>query len=124
MRLSKMPHTTPDQVTEFEPDEVKELLEAGRILLIDVREPAEFAAERIQGALLYPLSTFDVTRLPPDEPRQVVFQCAAGGRSLTAARERLAHGQPGAHMAGGISEWKAMGLPTIRIDPRTGRAIQ
>ena len=118
-----MPHTTPDQVTEYDPEEVKELLNAGRILLVDVREPAEYAAERIPGALLYPLSTFDVTQLPPDESRQVVFSCAAGGRSLTAARQRLAQGQPAAHMAGGISEWKAVGLPTIRIDPRTGRPI-
>jgi rhodanese-related sulfurtransferase len=118
-----MPHTTPDQVTEYDPEEVKELLDAGRILLVDVREPAEFAAERIPGALLYPLSTFDVNQLPPDGPRQVVFSCAAGGRSLTAARQRLAQGQPAAHMAGGISQWKAEGLPTIRIDPRTGRAI-
>ncbi|MGH8136777.1 MAG: rhodanese-like domain-containing protein [Steroidobacteraceae bacterium] len=118
-----MPHTTPDQITEFDPEEVKELLDAGRILLIDVREPVEFAAERIPGALLYPLSTFDVTQLPPDEPRRIVFQCAAGGRSLTAARQRLAEGHAAAHMAGGISEWKAAGLPTLRIDPRTGRAI-
>jgi rhodanese-related sulfurtransferase len=118
-----MPHTTPDQVTEYDPEEVKQLLDEGRILLVDVREPAEYAAERIPGALLYPLSTFDVTQLPPDESRQVVFSCAAGGRSLTAARQRLAQGQPAAHMAGGISEWKAMGLPTIRIDPRTGRPM-
>jgi rhodanese-related sulfurtransferase len=118
-----MPHITPDQVTEYDPQEVKELLEAGRILLVDVREPAEYAAERIPGALLYPLSTFDVTQLPPDESRQVVFSCAAGGRSLTAARQRLAQGQSAAHLAGGISEWKAMGLPTIRIDPRTGRPM-
>ena len=41
------------------------------------------------GALLYPLSTFDAALLPKDESRQVVFQCAAGGRSLTAARQRL-----------------------------------
>lgn len=112
-----------DEVTEYEPEEVRSLLDAGRILLIDVREPAEFAAERIPGALLYPLSTFDASHLPPDAGRQVVFHCAAGGRSLTAARQRLAQGQPAAHMAGGISEWKAAGLPTIRIDPRTGRTL-
>jgi rhodanese-related sulfurtransferase len=118
-----MPYKTPDQVTEYDPEEVKALLDAGRILLIDVREPVEFAAERIPGALLFPLSTFDASLLPPDESRQVVFSCAAGGRSLTAARQRMAQGQPGAHMAGGISEWKAAGLPTIRMDPRTGRPI-
>jgi rhodanese-related sulfurtransferase len=118
-----MSRTTPDQVTEFDPEEVKNLLEQGKILLIDVREPMEYAMERIPGALLYPLSTFDPAQLPPDGPRQVVFHCAAGGRSLTAARQRMALGQPAAHMAGGIAEWKAEGLPVVRIDPRTGRAI-
>src|SRR4051794_31304055 len=106
-----MPHKTDDQVTEYDPEEVKELMETGKILLVDVREPAEYAAERIPGALLYPLSTFDVTQLPPDESRQVVFSCAAGGRSLTAARQRLAQGPPPAANAGGPSESEALGPP-------------
>ena len=83
-----MSHTTPDGVTEYDPAEVKALLEQGRALLIDVREPMEYAAERISGAMLYPLSTFDAAHLPPHGEREVVFQCAAGGRSLTAARMR------------------------------------
>jgi rhodanese-related sulfurtransferase len=116
-----MSRMTPDQVTEYDPEEVQALLAAGKILLIDVREPLEYAAERIPGALLYPLSTFDAAQLPPEGPRQVVFSCAAGGRSLTAARQRMALGQPAAHLAGGISQWKAEGLPVVRIDPRTGR---
>ena len=37
--------------------EVATLLNAGKLLLIDVREPAEYASERIAGALLYPLTT-------------------------------------------------------------------
>jgi rhodanese-related sulfurtransferase len=116
-----MSSITPDQVTELSPLEVKALLDEGKILLIDVREPMEYAAERIPGALLYPLSTFDASQLPPDEGRQIVFHCAAGGRSMTAARLRMQLGQPGAHLAGGIAEWKADGLPVLRIDPRTGR---
>ncbi len=118
-----MNQPTPDQVTELEPEEVKELLDAGKVLLIDVREPVEYHTERIPGALLYPLSTFDATLLPHDESRRVVFHCAAGGRSLTAARQRMATGQPAAHMAGGLAQWKAAGLPVIRIDPRTGRPL-
>ena len=42
---------------------------------------------------------------------------------MTAARQRRALGQPAAHLAGGIGEWKAAGLPTIRLDPRTGRPL-
>jgi len=118
-----MSHTTPDNVIEYEPEEVQALLAEGKILLVDVREPMEYAAERIPGALLYPLSSFDASQLPPDGPREVVFSCAAGGRSLTAARQRMALGQPAAHLAGGISQWKAEGLPVVRIDPRTGRPV-
>jgi rhodanese-related sulfurtransferase len=116
-----MSRMTADQVTELDPGEVKALLDAGKILLIDVREAMEYAGERIPGALLYPLSSFEAGQLPPDGPRQIVFHCAAGGRSLAAARQRMALGQPGAHMAGGIAQWKAEGLPVVRIDPRTGR---
>ena len=112
-----MSDTTPDGVTEYEPQELQTLLAQGRVLLIDVREPAEYAAERIPGALLYPLSSFQAAHLPPDDTRPLVFHCAVGGRSLTAARLRQAIGQPAAHLAGGIMGWKACGLPTLR-DPR------
>ncbi|HSN72738.1 MAG TPA: rhodanese-like domain-containing protein [Steroidobacteraceae bacterium] len=111
-------------IAELDARDVKALLDAGRILLVDVREPAEYAAERIHGALLYPLSTFDATALPPDDPREVVFHCGSGKRSLAAAQKRLAAGAPQArHMAGGIGGWRAAGLPTVRIDPATGAVI-
>src|ERR1700682_6352483 len=86
--------------------EVATLLNAGKILLIDVREPAEYASERIQGALLYPLSTFDAGTLPDDGSRRVVFHCGSGKRSLVAAERRLAGGQVNAaHMGGGLAAW-------------------
>lgn len=108
-----MSHHTHKTAT-LDPTEVAELLEAGKILLIDVREPAEYAAERIQGALLYPLSTFDAKILPADGARRVVFHCAGGRRSLTAAEKRLAAGcAHAAHMGGGLAAWKTAGLPVI-----------
>jgi rhodanese-related sulfurtransferase len=91
-------------------------------LLIDVREPAEYAVQRIPGALLYPLSTLDASLLPPDGPRRIVFQCGSGKRSELAARAHLGAGASVvAHLAGGIGAWMAAGLPTIRIDPATGK---
>ena len=108
-----MSHHAP-KVETLDPTEVARLLQAGKVLLIDVREPAEYAAERIPGALLYPLSTFDATTLPPDGPRRVVFHCAGGKRSLAAAEQRLAAGSAyAAHMGGGIAAWKAEGLPIV-----------
>jgi rhodanese-related sulfurtransferase len=103
-----------DPIETLQPAEVARLLKAGTILLIDVREPAEYAAERIHGALLYPLSTFDASALPADQSRRVVFHCGSGKRSFTAAEKRLAAGQNhAAHMDGGIAAWKAAGLPVI-----------
>lgn len=109
------PHSLP--IETLEPVEVARLLKAGKILLIDVREPAEYAAERIHGALLYPLSTFDAAALPADGARRVVFHCGSGKRSLAAAEKRLAAGQsPAAHMGGGMMAWKAAGLPIIALE--------
>ena len=105
-------HDSP--IETLPPAEVADLLRAGKILLIDVREPSEFEAERIAGALLYPLSTFDASLLPEDGTRRVVFHCGSGKRSLTAAERRLVAGQThAAHMGGGIAAWKAAGLPVI-----------
>jgi rhodanese-related sulfurtransferase len=110
------PHQT--RIDTLEPAEVARLLEAGKLLLIDVREPLEYAAERIHGALLYPLSTFDATTLPSDGSRQLVFHCGTGKRSLAAAERCLAAGQHTAsHMRGGLAAWKATGLPVIAPTP-------
>jgi rhodanese-related sulfurtransferase len=109
-------------IEDLAPQKVADLLNARKILLVDVREPDEYAAERIAGALLFPLTTLDALALPPDEPRRVVFQCGSGKRSAVAAQARLAAGASRvAHLAGGIGAWKAAGLPVIRIDPATGR---
>lgn len=103
-------------IETLEAAEVAQLLRSGKILLIDVREPSEYASERIAGALLYPLSTFDANTLPDDGARRVVFHCGSGKRSLTAAERRLAAGQKhAAHMGGGIAAWKAAGLPLISL---------
>jgi rhodanese-related sulfurtransferase len=108
-----------EQIQTLDAKEVARLLQAGEILLVDVREPSEFAAERIAGALLYPLST---SLLPPDGPRRVVFHCGSGKRSLTAAQARLAAGaREAAHLGGGVLAWKAAGLSVIAVDPATGQ---
>jgi len=111
-------------IDNLAPREVAKLLAARQILLIDVREPEEYATQRIAGALLYPLSTLDALALPPDEPRRVVFQCGSGKRSALAAQSRLAAGATRtAHLAGGIAAWVAEGLPVIHVDPATGKIV-
>tara|TARA_R110001606_G_scaffold8465_8_gene37328 strand:- start:659 stop:1081 length:423 start_codon:yes stop_codon:yes gene_type:complete len=99
-------------------------LKAGRVLLVDVREPAEFANQRIHGAVLMPLSTFEPKALPTDGSRRIIFQCGSGKRSRNALDTYCAAtGVDAAHMAGGIAAWKQQGLPCAQIDPATGRVV-
>ncbi len=102
-------------VRDFTPEEVANGLAADEIILVDVREPNETAVERIPGAVLFPLSTFDPTDLPNPAGRTVVFSCASGVRSVKACEIARSAGLPhDAHLAGGLKAWKAAGLPIER----------
>ncbi len=91
------------------------LLTEGAALVIDVREPGEYAAERIAGALNLPLSRFDPAQIPDAPGQTIVLQCAGGGRSATAlGRCAQAGAAIDTHLAGGLAAWKAAGLPTER----------
>jgi len=109
--MSDMPRA--DEVTNLTPEEVAEGLRAGRMLLVDVREPNETALERYPGAVIVPLSAFDPTAIPDPQGKEVVFACRSGRRSITASVAAQDAGYPyKSHLAGGIIAWKAAGLPT------------
>ncbi|MCF8478074.1 MAG: rhodanese-like domain-containing protein [Pseudolabrys sp.] len=102
-----------DEVTNLTPDEVAAGLRAGRMLLVDVRELHEVAAESYPEAVVVPLSAFDPAAIPDPQGKQVVFACRSGRRSITASVAAQDAGLPySAHLAGGIIGWKAAGLPT------------
>jgi rhodanese-related sulfurtransferase len=97
---------------ELDPADVKARMARGEITLVDVREPNEIAAERIPGAQSMPLSQFNPAALPKGE---VVLTCLGGKHSAMAvARCRQAGVPVTTHMRGGLSAWKAAGLPTTR----------
>lgn len=77
-------------------------------LLIDVREPAEHSAVRIEGARLIPLGTLPhhLDSLPKD--REILIHCKAGGRSAKAVKLLLDHGFTSVkNVTGGIDAWLA-----------------
>jgi rhodanese-related sulfurtransferase len=99
------------EIRNLSAEEVAARVKQGAVL-IDVREPAEFEAERIAGAQLFPLSTLDPNQLPKDVP--LIFHCGIGKRSALALARAQAAGLPqDAHLAGGLQAWKAAGLPTV-----------
>src|SRR5262249_40358457 len=101
------------EIRNLTPEDVARGIDAGEILLVDVREANETAIERIPRSLRAPLSTCDPPELPDSGGRAIVFSCGSGVRSLKAAEIAQAAGLPhNAHLVGGLKAWKAAGLPT------------
>ena len=95
----------------LQPEQLEQLLDERKALLIDVREVEEFEAEHIPGSLLMPLSTIDRWRFPRHLPIPVIVVCQIGKRSAEAAARLRDDGVPNvAHLDGGINAWKAAGL--------------
>jgi rhodanese-related sulfurtransferase len=118
-------HPTHGVLHELDAAQTHALLRSHQAVLIDVREPGEFEAERIPGALLFPLSGFDPQALPGDGSRRIILQCGTGRRSAQAAQRLLDAGSVEAwHLAGGIKAWKEAGLPLTTVLPATGRVHQ
>lgn len=116
---------TATTLEEMSAQDVARAMQAGQIVLIDVREPHEYGTERIPGALLMPLSTFEPAALPEVGARRIVLHCAAGKRSAMAAGlARQAGVDITAHLAGGLMEWKQAGLETLTIQPSTGQMVR
>ena len=99
---------------EIDAQTLKTMLADGSAMLIDVREPDEFAAEHINGAINAPLSGFVPQDLPTAAERTIVLQCAGGKRSGLALDQCVkAQIAVDTHLAGGIGAWKAAGLPVV-----------
>jgi molybdopterin/thiamine biosynthesis adenylyltransferase/rhodanese-related sulfurtransferase len=75
-------------------------------LLIDVREPGEHAASRIEGAQLIPLRQLQshVKSLPKGQP--IVVHCQSGGRSAVAVALLKVQGFDARNLSGGIKAWQ------------------
>ena len=106
-----------DSDLEIEPEQVAELLRAGEIQLVDVREPYEWEAGRIDGARHVELEHLVSQAETIDRDRPVVFHCRLGARSAMATQAFRAAGYDAWSMAGGIQRWVEAGLP---IEPDGG----
>lgn len=95
-------------------------VKAGDAVLIDVREPAEWAGGVAKGALLLPLSDLRGARkrwtaaLEANRGKELIVYCASGMRSGMAAGILRKEGFRAAN-AGGFSAWRAAGLPVGQL---------
>jgi len=100
---------------EISPSEAVELLKDKKARLIDVREPWEFQAARIEGSVLMPMGDVPSRanqELDPDE--RIVVLCHHGMRSLNTTVWLRNQGFENAQsLRGGIDAWSAEVDPTI-----------
>lgn len=102
-------------VQSISPRAAQELLQHADLDVVDVREPSEWSSGHLPGARLVPLGS--LRRSPRSAlPRDgVIFVCAAGVRSQTAAKLALESGLSNVYnLAGGTRGWTREGLPLVR----------
>lgn len=97
------------------PYDAAEQARAGRLVLVDVREPAE-RRELAPGvpSRHIPLGQLAnrIGELPGEVP--VAFVCRSGGRSARATRIAAAAGLDARNVTGGMTAWSEARLPVVR----------
>jgi rhodanese-related sulfurtransferase len=82
------------------------------LVVLDVREPVEWAHGHIDGAIHIPLSLLPV-RLEELPAAQTLVVCRVGGRSAQAVMWLQQQGYDAVNLAGGMLDWEAAGRPMV-----------
>ena len=121
MRPGGIPTISPRDAAAAVAGDAAAASEPTRALIVDVREPDEFASERIEGAVHIPMSEFAArhAELPRDRP--LVMQCHSGSRSASATMFLIQRGWTDVrNLDGGIAAWMRDGLPVRTGPPAPG----
>jgi len=126
MSVEEMVNEARKHVPEVSASEAKEALDQGEVeVILDVREPQEWVAGHIPGAVYVPRGLLEwhadqaspmcKPELQGRTDARIVVHCAAGGRSLLAAQTLKKMGYTNVvSMDGGFSDWAAHGFPVER----------
>lgn len=82
-------------------------------IVLDVREPHEWAAGHIDGALHIPLRELPIRIADLDPQARTLVVCHVGGRSARATAWLHQQGHDVANLAGGMDAWEALGRPVV-----------
>lgn len=87
--------------------EAKIMMEEQKVMVVDVREPDEYAEGHVPGAILIPLGTIGNGRPEnlPDINVPILTYCRSGARSAKAASRLAALGYKHVYNFGGILNW-------------------
>lgn len=109
----------PDPFEPIERDELARRIEAGTVIVIDVRPPEEYEQGHIAGAVSVPLDEIKTWAREAPKRKQIVAYCRGPYcvYAIQAAAELQKRGLRAVRAADGVAEWRAAGLPI-----ETGRA--
>lgn len=84
-------------------------------IILDVRDPADFAAGHAPGATNIPLAQLvsRLTELPITLDTPLAVSCGGGSKQTRATAYLRANGVDAAVLRGGMREWKAAGRPMV-----------
>ena len=94
-------------------NEAVRLINREKAVVIDVCEPAEYAAGHVAGSRNVPLSKLDgANNLPSNKALPLVVVCATGARAPRAVAQLRKAGYANAQaLAGGLKAWREANLP-------------
>lgn len=113
-RLLRQYYTRPGQFEPVTRDDLQARLADGSVVVLDVRDAAEYAAGHIPGAANIPLGELERRLAEIDDGAQIVACCRGLYclYSYQALDILYAHGIPARRLEGGFFDWLAAGLPT------------
>lgn len=94
------------------------------VQLVDVREPYEWQAGRIEGSVLIPLNDLmSGSGAELDRSKPVVAICRTGNRSELASLMLQARGHEAYNLEGGVEDWVREGLPFTTPEGQPGVVV-
>ncbi|HWH69114.1 MAG TPA: rhodanese-like domain-containing protein [Candidatus Sulfotelmatobacter sp.] len=104
------------ETTKIAPADLDGLLKngAGKFTLVDVRDPEEFQAGHIPGALNIPVSAFASQSEVLEKDKRIVVYCNSGGRSYNAYRKLQKLGYDDIRQAL-FADWQEAGLAVEKL---------
>ena len=110
------------EVAKVSPSDAFSRVSAGEAVLVDVREPAEWAESGVAApAELLPMSDFDGDQklwkpfLEKNAGKELILYCRSGNRSGKVAAKLEARGHKVGN-SGAFKDWAAAGLPVRKVE--------
>jgi rhodanese-related sulfurtransferase len=94
-----------------------QMINQGKTVILDVRDPAEFATGHVKDAKNIPLKELQkrVGELEKFKSKSVIVVCSSGVQSSKATAQLKRAGFNDVYsLSGGLAAWRAQGLPTIK----------